>query len=1104
MSIDPKIREQTYPYFLQEATELLQTLEQGLLNLREDFSLNNIHSLMRVTHTLKGAAASVELETIAVIAHALEDIFKALYQPGVFIDSDVEALLFEGYDCLSLALATELTNEPISNSEILDRAATVFAQLHEKLGDWMGQEAHLPTSADLGFDVVQSMFEVGVAQRLDQIATAIDSAQPQTMAAVLRTQAEVFFGLAESLNLPGFGTIAQAAIMALDNHPEQVVTVARCALSDLRAGQAAVLAGDRTQGGQPSQKLQHLAGYNHAASKIQRSGEWTGAESMPEEREITEVSANSSALATSHSRESGGFRKFFNRFWQFIADEPDDELEVPPAAAGRFQHPPQSSGHEPPLEEPVPHLLESIWGGYVASDSPPQLSASGVAANSDLEEHSEPDATTLTTRLATLAPDEPEATIQPLPLPRQSSTLPPLLPEKTASQKMVRVNVEDLKYLSYSIGELLTNQNYQLLQHEQLQAEIRSLLKRLKRHQQQLNHLYEYPIYSSIPSEQWHLKQQKSEEKPKEINAYTPALTERKDFDVLELDRYNDSHLFIQSLLDDTVQLSEAAEAADLFARQSSQTLEKQRLLLSNARNALIDARMLALGEILNRFPSVLQQLETLHNKPVSLTLQGTEVLVDKVVAERLYEPLLHLVRNAFDHGIEPVELRQQRQKPEKGQLKICAYHQSRYLTIKVRDDGEGLDFERIRQRAIEAQLIPPVQASSLSQSQLTDLLFEPGFSTAAQVNTLSGRGIGLDVVRSQLKALEASITVHSKLHQGTTFILQIPLDLVITKLLICQANSQSYAFLTDAVEQILVPQSHQIRERESGKVLRWGKDSAEQLVPIYSLSEILTYRSSTSHPSQTPAPSHTQPRYIILIRCSYGLVGLEVDQLAGEQELVIRPLGTAMELPSYIQGASILADGQLTLVIAAAELLQQKVFEPQRNSDSSPTAATHSPAETVPMLSATLHQQLPAQNQTALVMSPDFPLQASLSPAILIVEDSITARQTLALALQKVGYQVLQAKDGHEALEQLQQQSDIQLVICDLEMPRMNGFEFLSCCQRNPALADLPIIILTSRSSEKHRLLASQLGATAYITKPYIEHKLLEMVAKLLEPAPH
>ncbi|NEO59831.1 MAG: hybrid sensor histidine kinase/response regulator, partial [Moorea sp. SIO4G2] len=269
MTNDPKIREQSYRYFLQEAPELLQVLEEDLLSLSENYSINKVNNLMRTTHTLKGAAASIGLETIATVAHSLEDVFKALFNPDLSIDPEIEALLFQAYECLRLPLTAELTGGQIDDTEIKNRTAAVVAQLQEKLGDCFGHESHLPTSLELGFDVTQSIFEVGVSQGLDVIQAALNNDNPSEISITVRHQADIFLGLGESLNLPGFAAIAKNAIAALDNHPDQVVTIAKTALCDFVAAQAAVLEGDRTQGGQPSIALQQLADLRSSSQNSQ-------------------------------------------------------------------------------------------------------------------------------------------------------------------------------------------------------------------------------------------------------------------------------------------------------------------------------------------------------------------------------------------------------------------------------------------------------------------------------------------------------------------------------------------------------------------------------------------------------------------------------------------------------------------------------------------------------------------------------------------------------------------------------------------------------------------------------------------------------------------
>jgi two-component system, chemotaxis family, sensor histidine kinase and response regulator PixL len=1138
MTDDLSIREQSYRYFLQEAPELLQALEQELLSLREDYSINRVHNLMRTTHTLKGAAASVGLETIKTVAHSLEDIFKSLFNPDLSIDAEVEALLFEGYECLRLSLTAELTGGQVNDTEILDRTAAIFAQLQEKLGDFFSSEARIPTSVELGFDVTQSIFEVGVAQRLEELATVVASAEPAAITSTLRTQCDVFQGLAESLGLPGFGAIAQAATMALDAHPEQVVAIAQTALVDFQAGQTAVLNGDRVQGGQPSLVLQQLAGLATSLTAQEedagmRDAHDAEASSMDLSTLGVSVSTSSSLLSLPNSpvAEASGGLEFFDT--PIDTQELATQSELDSVTGADESH---LSASESQNEESDNLLLEVIWGGDTASDSQTSELGQEVESWEDKE-----NAASYPSHRVITSSQEPEVTVETPSSQRlgTASEPTPIPPKEMSSQpRTVRVNVEHLEHLNYSIGELLTNQNLQSLQSEQLQTSVRVLLNRLKQHQQRLSELQDWSDRMFVDAEKrrigewgtrgplWGLGAIGNQESGIGKNLTHPHSSFQNpkskilsSFDSLELDRYNEAQLLVQSILEDAVQLAEASEAIELFANQSTQALEKQRRLLTGSRDALLEARMLPLAEIVGRFPRVLQQLATLHDKSVGLEIRGTEVLVDKVVAEKLYGPLLHLVRNAFDHGIEPPAIRQQSGKPKQGEIKINAYHRGRFLAIEVRDDGQGLNYEKIRQRAVEGQFITHEQASSFDEQQLTDLLFEPGFSTASQVNDLSGRGIGLDMVRAQVQALQGSVSVYSELHRGTTFVLQIPLSLTITKLLVIQAGDRMYALLAPsmyastshfAIEQILIPQGHQIRAWEGGKVLQWGKDKEERLIPVHQLSTILNYS------SQLPQPFVSQPQRsvgdrelmkpIILIRSQDTLLGLEVDQLIGEQELVIRPLGAAIAPPDYVYGGSILADGRLTLVIDGAALMQY-VFD-QQTDDVTEVTFTSSPPHLLELgqrqrqLPGQIRAALPAGNQGREEEGKTVRQKHYLNSGqfILLVDDSITLRQTLALTLQKAGYQVLQAKDGYEAIEQLQRHNGIQLIICDIEMPRMNGFEFLKYHQQDPALASIPVVILTSRSGEKHRLIASELGATDYITKPFLERKLIEKVADVLE----
>ncbi|NJK61896.1 MAG: hypothetical protein HC921_03680 [Synechococcaceae cyanobacterium SM2_3_1] len=282
------------------------------------------------------------------------------------------------------------------------------------------------------------------------------------------------------------------------------------------------------------------------------------------------------------------------------------------------------------------------------------------------------------------------------------------------------------------IGELLINQNQQSLQTDQIHAAAQEALSQVQRCFQRLSQVQDCANQRLLSSQ--HGSQCRQPTSPDSTS----------DFDVLELDPYDELHLFLQRLHEDMAQLAEGIESFDLFVQQSRLHLKKQKRLLTNGQEDLLQARMVPLGQVFNRFPPVLQQLCTSHQKSVDLRLQGTQVLIDKVIAEKLYDPLLHLVRNAFDHGIEAVDRRRQRGKPDTGMILLQAYHQGNRTTIEIQDDGGGLNYDKIRQRAQERQLLSPNELATATSAQLAELLFQPGFSTADQVSQLSGRGGGV------------------------------------------------------------------------------------------------------------------------------------------------------------------------------------------------------------------------------------------------------------------------------------------------------------------------------------------------------------------------
>lgn len=1089
MTTDSTIYHQTYSYFLAEAQDLLQGMEQDLLSLREDRSPAKVHSLMRAAHTLKGASASVGFESMKAMAHGLEDVFKAFYNPEVAIDYELEALLFEGYECLRIPLTAALSGLECNDAEVLERATSIFSQLQAKLGDDFDPKAAIPSSAELGFDITRSIFETGVRERLEQVATVLAEKNPSTIAHTLQTQAEVFAGLAESMNLAGFGEIAQATLAALKAHPNRVAEIGQAALADLQQGQIAVLNGDRVRGGEPSETLRQLAGWSKVIAKQPSSNQ---AKSAPR---VNNKSLSDSELTRLWCR----LVSFLNRpLW--VKDPLSSRLmmstrrkvEVAPTVSkvGSSQQAvanPDEVVVDAPLLEADLEELASSFDTLVAGEAT-QVGAPGAGFelwDDGWHEAIEPlnsdptmeDSTSLEVRLC--QKDEPLA------IDLASS------PKETAPHAAtIRVALEHLDALNHSTSELLVNQNQQALQDERLQATLQELQDRLKRHQQTIIKLQDWADRSLIVPEKEHRKSfELSAFKTGENHASRGNNVAQNLFDSLELDRHSELHVLLQSALKEVVQIENEAEAIDLIGRGASHLLKKQGRLLTNVRSDLMDVRMVPVGTILNRFPRVLQQLMETHGKSVNLQIQGTQVLVDKAVAEKLYDPLLHLIRNAFDHGIESEEVRYRQGKTSVGQIKIRVYQQGNRTLIEVQDDGGGLDLQKICQRGYELRLLPSDRVEQFSKTELFDLLFEPGFSTADQVSDLSGRGVGLDVVRSSLQSLKGSVTVQSEVGSGTIFSLQLPLTLISARLLVCQVGQEVYGFLSDEVEKILASQSRQVETVAGHRVFHWQQEEGAHPVPIYQLAQLLSYKAALPLANDTtrglsfPVLDDISP--LLLIQGQSGVVAIEVDRIIGEQELVIRPMGTAIAPPSYVYGCSILGDGRLMLVVDGAALASRGLDAgvALEASTARKSQSTHSEA----------YAKLPeALAPTATAKS------VPLTHCILVVDDSITVRQSLALTLESANYRVLQAQDGLEAIAQIQQHKDVQLITCDVEMPRLNGFEFLARYDQEVS-SQVPVVMLTSRTSEKHQQLAMQLGASAYLTKPYVEQTLLKTIEDLI-----
>jgi chemotaxis family two-component system sensor histidine kinase/response regulator PixL len=1045
---------------------------------------------MRAAHSIKGGAASVGLDAIATLAHRLENIFKALYNEALDINTDLENQLLRAFDCLRLPLMEQIHTGFFDAEQALVAADPVLSQIEIQCGDALHQESYIPSSSELGIDMVASIFEVDVAQGLQHLQKILMEPQNYEVVGEVRAQVEVFAGFAELLNIPSFSLIAETTQRALESSPDRALEIAQLALTEFERCRQTVLAGDRTREINISETLWRLANPSSIGDSLPELSALDNIQGIIE-NSAENTAENTAENKTENAIENHAIPEALTEAFPLLETIFGGEINSQSVSSHSFDEiivsvedlaeQPEQQVTEETFSQPIDHRF-SVEDDWLFSTN------TNISEQAD---YTQP-------QTAEIIPFYQGELIHPQETTQRSEAIYTQKFEATTPNLTIRVDSERLERMNNLVGELMIHRDGLSLQNEQLNGVLKGLLDRFDRFQTLVDRFQELtnqtlssphnrrasdtgssrsePSIEPAPAERF-------SNLPIALNASSALenATSLVEFDALEMDSYGALYLQMQEIQEDLVQLEESIEDITLFARQSNRILDQQRQSLTYLQDELKWARMLPLGELLNRFPRVLRDLSTTYGKPVRLTMTGTETLVDKAMLEKLYDPLLHLLRNAFDHGIEPPFLRQQRGKLEQGQIEIRAYHKGNQTIIEIKDDGQGINVDRIRSRAFEMGWLTADQLLTTTPEQLFELIFEPGFSTATQVSELSGRGVGLDVVRSQLTSIKGSVAVNSVLGKGTTFTLYLPLTLTIARLMIGLVGSSAFAIPAEGIEEIFTPQVNQIKKSGNQRFLYWR----EQIIPAYGLSDLLEYACplpeipiskalmAMSTPEEWAAP-------MLILRQEQQFIALEVDRLVNEQELVIKPFSSTIAPPSYTYGCTILGDGSLVPVIDVLALLS---FNQSRSQSHSP-----SPVQ------GDAESGRASWNHRSLLSG-----KTIQAPTILVVDDAVTLRRTLALSLERQGFRILQARDGWEAIDQLKQSTSIKLIICDVEMPNMNGFEFLSYRRQTPAFAKIPVVMLTSRSNDKHRWLATQLGATAYFTKPYLEQDFLNAIKTIL-----
>jgi len=452
------------------------------------------------------------------------------------------------------------------------------------------------------------------------------------------------------------------------------------------------------------------------------------------------------------------------------------------------------------------------------------------------------------------------------------------------------------------------------------------------------------------------------------------------------------------------------------------------------------------------RLRRIVRQTAAELGKQVQLKLEGMEGELDRSVLERIIPPIEHMLRNSIAHGIESPEQRRIAGKPETGTIELSFAREGSDMVLRIRDDGAGIDLDAVQRKAIERGLLEP--GVSVPRDVLLNMIMEPGFSTAESVSQVAGRGVGMDVVNTEIKQLGGLIDIESEPGQGATFTISMPLTLSITRALMVRVGEETFAvplLSVAAVERIRADEFAALREQEH-PAYHW----VDEDYPLMSLSRMIGLGPQIPPPEGQRVP-------LLLVRSGEFRAAIQVDSLIGSREVVVKPVGPQLSTLRGISGATITGEGEVVLILDLGVLIRLM-------------AATG--AEELVQVSA------PAEEE-------------AVKATVMVVDDSITVRKVTSRLLARHDYEVLTAKDGVDALSQLQEVVP-DVILLDVEMPRMDGYELATNVRNDDRLKDVPIIMITSRTADKHRQRAMDIGVSAYLGKPFNEGELLENIRTL------
>ncbi|WP_009634517.1 hybrid sensor histidine kinase/response regulator [Synechocystis sp. PCC 7509] len=1086
----PEQQQRILGYFIEEAKDHLVTVEQGLLNLQTTLQDSEmVNDLFRAAHSVKGGAAMLGISSILRIAHRFEDFFKILKDsPNLQVDRELESLLLQVFDTLRTSVE-HLESATLSDETagaLMSKIEPVFTEIDQHLaaGDRIDTQSNEAP--------ILAAFQNDVPLQLRQMLELFKQPQSPAVSQQLQQYCQQLIELGEKFGLPNWMELCQTASGAIANPQNTYRTLAPLVITQLKQAQELVATGQATEiisceqwqslialpAWDTEEDISSSAIANDLFDEFETSDQETTdlfeLETNTETPDYLDAEAQSEMLALDNlfTETQTTIQEFpaaqFN-FTDLFEDNPqnqngkvesdsfwDDEVFAPAAEEENL------FAAEDDLQ--VDDRLEQFNYAQELENTDPLLDYEFGDLDKLLEQP--PVILGPSTVLQLDPPTDSAANIaQSVEATELSLTASP---KRAVFEQMMRVPVKHLDNISNLVGELVVYRNSL----EQDQQRLRQFLDNLLNKVQQLSEvgfkmqeLYERSLLQSS------LTNRKKEGSAAIVSDNSNTHSTGHDFDSLEMDRFTGFHTLTQQMIELIVRVRESSSDIEFVTDETDQVARQFRQVTTQLQEGVTQSRMVTFAEIASRLPRAVRDISLKSGKEAELIINGQDTLIDKVLLEQLYDPMTHLVNNAIAHGIETPEVRLSNGKPPTGKITVQAFYQGNQTVISITDDGAGIDTEKVLAKAIQKGLVSPEKAQTMARLDIYNLLFHPGFSIKDTVDEFAGRGIGMDVVQTSLTGMRGSISTDSTLGVGTTFTIRLPLTLSICKALYCLSDKARIAFPMDGVEQMIeLPIKDVVTNAQGETCLPWRDNS---LLPFRHLKELLTYNRHLSRGSIYGSGRSEDTISLIVLRSGNAFMAVQVDQVLGEQEIVIKQFEAPAPKPLGVSGATVMGDGRIMPIADVLELMALATGRLQRE----------------PI-------NLPDSGDRRIPVRP----AVKTEPMVLIVDDSITVRELLSMTFNNAGYRTEQARDGQEAWDKLNDGLPCDIVFCDIEMPRMDGLELLSRIHESANFPNLPIAMLTSRGSDRHRQMAIQLGASGYFIKPYLEEALLDAAQRMLK----